>query len=144
MFIYLVFAGVSNFGIQHLEELFSWNGLTVQPMVNQVQIHTRLAQQPLVEYCQQRNIVVTAFCPLSESDLSAKPLHDAAAAHGVSPAAVVLRWLLQRGIVAIQKSSNREKLKENVSTPRGWSLTSDEMSAINALDKDFRMRAGSR
>jgi diketogulonate reductase-like aldo/keto reductase len=38
-------------------------------MVNQVQLHTRLAQEGLVAYCHERNMVVTAFCPLSGSDL---------------------------------------------------------------------------
>jgi diketogulonate reductase-like aldo/keto reductase len=38
-------------------------------MVNQVQLHTRLAQEELVAYCHERNMVVTAFCPLSGSDL---------------------------------------------------------------------------
>ena len=44
-------------------------GLTVQPMVNQIQLHTRLAQEETVRYCHNQNVVVTAFCPLSGSDL---------------------------------------------------------------------------
>jgi len=127
--------GVSNFGIvrrslsvwlwpgvaltdvhvqNHLEDLFSWEGLTVQPMVNQVQLHARLSQQPLVDYCHGKNMVVTAFCPLSGSDLDAPTLVELAQKHGVSPANVVLRWLMQRGIAAIPKTHTISRLGENL------------------------------
>ena len=127
--------GVSNFGIvrrslsarlwpgvaltdvhvqNHLEDLFSWEGLTVQPMVNQVQLHARLSQQPLVDYCHGKNMVVTAFCPLSGSDLDAPTLVELAQKHGVTPANVVLRWLMQRGIAAIPKTHTISRLGENL------------------------------
>ena len=127
--------GVSNFGIvrhvaslsgsglqpltdvhvqNHLEDLFSWEGLTVQPMVNQVQLHARLSQQPLVDYCHDKNMVVTAFCPLSGSDLDAPTLVELAQKHGVTPANVVLRWLMQRGIAAIPKTHTISRLGENL------------------------------
>ena len=132
--------GTSNFGINHLQELFSWDGLTVQPMVNQVQLHTKLAQVPLVEYCHAHNMLVTAFCPISGSDLSAPPLLEIAAAHGVTPSAVVLRWLMQRGIAAIPKTHRADRLQANLTAHRGWSLDKSEMARISALDEGDHCR----
>ena len=56
--------------------LSAGDGLTVQPMVNQIQLHTRLAQEETVRYCHDHNIVVTAFCPLSGSDLEDPVVRD--------------------------------------------------------------------
>ena len=63
--------GVSNYCVQCLDCLA--RTATVQPMVNQVQLHTRLAQHELVAYCHGKNMAVTAFCPISGSDLSGIP-----------------------------------------------------------------------
>ena len=104
---------------RHLDELFGpapgepladGKPMVAQPMVNQVQLHTRLAQPSLLEYCRKHRVVVTAFCPVSGSDLSDPTLVSIAEAHDVSPAVVALRWQLQRGCVVLNKSSKPERL----------------------------------
>jgi diketogulonate reductase-like aldo/keto reductase len=52
-------------------------GLRIQPHVNQVQLHTRLAQPQLMEYCRSKHVLLTAFCPISGSDLEVRrvPIH---------------------------------------------------------------------
>ena len=58
-----------------------------------------------------------------------------AKAHGVSPAQVILRWDLQRGIVVIPGSSNPDHIKENLDL-FGFELSDEEMTRINALDRN--------
>ena len=67
--------------------------------------------------------------------LGDETIRSVADAHGVSSAQVILRWDLQRGIVAIPGSSNPEHIKENLDL-FGFELTDAEMAAISALDRD--------
>src|SRR5690606_37240450 len=64
---------------------------------------------------------------------------DAATAHGVTPAQVVIRWHLQRGHIVFPKSNRRERMAENFDV-FGFELTEDEVSAITALEREGRMR----
>ena len=95
--------GVSNFTRKHLEPLLA--ECSVVPHVNQIECHTRQQQHELAEYCHSKNIRCTAYSPISGSNLDDPILQRIAASHGVSPGDVVLRWLKQRGIVAIPKVS---------------------------------------
>lgn len=114
-------------------------------MVNQVQLHTRLSQEDLVRYCHDHNIVVTAFCPLSGSDLTAPVLTELSQAHGVSPAIVVLRWLMQRGIAAIPKTLTQGRLAEVCLSSRARNSTlapaanTTRHSNEHALQRLFRV-----
>ena len=65
------------------------------------------------------------------------PIAAAAAAHGVSPAQVILRWHLQNGLVVIPKSNSRERMAQNFDL-FGFELTADEVAAISALNRDHR------
>lgn len=64
-----------------------------------------------------------------------------AAAHKATPAQVLLRWATQRGITVIPKSSNPQRLKENLDNT-SLDLTDDEIKSISALDRGFRIAAG--
>jgi diketogulonate reductase-like aldo/keto reductase len=61
-------------------------------------------------------------------------------AHGVSPASVVLRWLLQRGIAAIPKTNSPARLVENLHGPFGWALNEEGMSRVSGLDEGLHCR----
>ena len=65
---------------------------------------------------------------------------DAAAAHGVTPAQVVIRWPLQSGIIVFPKSNSAERIGENIDV-FGFELTGDQMAAIDALDAGNRVGA---
>eukprot|EP00439_Symbiodinium_sp_Y106_P009037 s2180_g1.t1 len=101
--------GVSNFTLRHLEEL---EGYSMQlPAVNQVELHPYLQQKELLEYCQQKGIRVQAYSPLASGRLqllSDPVLNEVAAANGISPAQTVLKWMLQRGITPIVKTTSTE------------------------------------
>lgn len=104
--------GVSNFMVRHLDELLGTSD--VVPAVNQVEISPFIQRKALVDYCRAKGIVVEAYSPLSRGQRLADPrLAAMAKKYGKTPAQIALRWVVQRGIVAIPKSVHRERIVEN-------------------------------
>lgn len=133
--------GVANFTTTMLIDLLSY--AKIKPAVNQIEIHPYNSQVGLVAFCQRAGIAVTAYSPLgSAGDLSSKPLTDQAVleiaqAHGKTPAQTLIRWLLQRGIIAIPKSVQEQRIIEN-SQVFDFTLSEAEMLRINGLNKNHR------
>lgn len=125
--------GVSNFKQAHLQKLLD-AGMT--PQVNQIELSPTRPRRDLVALHRQHGIVTESWSPLDRGgDLLAAPaVVDAAKAHGVTPAQVVLRWHVQQGFVAIPKSSDpvRQRLNLNVF---GFELSAAEMAAIDGLEQ---------
>ncbi|GAA3597477.1 aldo/keto reductase [Klugiella xanthotipulae] len=131
--------GVSNFLIPHLDRLIDETG--VIPAVNQIELHPYHQRRELVEFCQGNDIRVEAWGPLSQgkSDLLENPvIVAAAAAHGKSSAQVVLRWHLEQGNIIFPKTTRRERAIENLDLFT-FELSSEERSAITALDRELRL-----
>jgi diketogulonate reductase-like aldo/keto reductase len=128
--------GVCNFKEHHLQELLA--DAEIVPAVNQVELHPRLTQQPLREFCQKHNIQVEAWAPIMRGQLGDNPvLLKIAAKYGKTPAQVILRWDIQHGIVTIPKSVRPERIKENADI-FDFELTAEEMAEIDALNRDER------
>ncbi|KUF07924.1 aldo/keto reductase [Leucobacter sp. G161] len=126
--------GVSNFEISDLEEIISETG--VVPTVNQIELHPLHQRRELVEYCTAKGIRVEAWGPLAQgkSDLFERPeLTEPAAAHGKTPAQVILRWHAQQGRIVFPKTVRKERMIENAQI-FDFALTDAEMAAIDALD----------
>ena len=129
--------GVSNFLTHHLDLLLEY--ANVIPSINQIQFHPHLQSPDLVEYCDERGIVIEAWGPLKQGLIMDDPeLSAIASSHGVNVPQVVLRWMLQRGIVAIPKSVTPSRIAENADL-YGFELSSEEMDTINAMDRDDRV-----
>jgi diketogulonate reductase-like aldo/keto reductase len=129
--------GVSNFLIDHIEQLAE--NATVMPSINQIEFHPHLQSDDLVSYCVDRGIIVEAWSPLKHGTIIGDPdLAVIADAHGVTVAQVVLRWMLQRGIVTLPKSITPSRIAENRNL-YDFELTDDEVAAINAMDRDERV-----
>lgn len=133
--------GVANFTVPMIIDLLAY--AKIRPVMNQVEIHPYHAQPELVEYCQKQQIQVTAYSPLgSFVDLPAKPMNDGvvidiAANHQKTPAQILLRWSLQRGLIAIPKSANSAHMEENIQV-FDFELSAEEMDKINKINKDQR------
>lgn len=128
--------GVSNFEIQHLEELFQTSGIV--PAVNQIEYHPLFNQSELCSYCQERGIAVQAYAPLARGAyLNRDTLIRIGAKYGKSPAQTGLRWLVQKGISVIPKSTHSDRIASNADI-FDFELTDIEMKAIDALDEKFR------
>lgn len=131
--------GVSNFHIPHLEKILA--GSSTVPVVDQIELHPGLAQLPLRAFGREKGIAIEAWGPLGQGkyDLfGMEPVASAAAAHGVTPAQVVIRWHLQNGIIVFPKSNSRERMAENFDV-FGFELTPAEIAAIDALDQGLRV-----
>ena len=131
--------GVSNFHKNHLEKIIA--GSDTVPAVDQVELHPGFAQVPLREFAAPAGIHIESWGPLGQGkyDLfGMAPVASAAAAHGVSPAQVVIRWHLQNGLIVFPKSNSRERMAENFDV-FGFELTADEVAAIDGLDQGLRV-----
>jgi len=131
--------GVSNFLVPHLEKLLAETDIV--PAVNQIELHPIFRQRELKEFQAKYDIHTEAWGPLGQGkyDLFGMPaIRDAAAAHGVAPAQVVIRWHLQTGNIVIPKSNNRDRMAQNFDV-FGFELSADEFATINALDENRRV-----
>ncbi len=128
--------GVSNFLVEHLDALAAAGDLT--PAVNQIELHPTFQQAELVAVCRQRGIAIESYSPLGRgADLSAPAVTAIAAAHGVSPAQVILRWQLQSGFIAIPKSNTPARIASNADL-WGFELAESEVASITALEAGQR------
>lgn len=125
--------GVSNFNEAQLAELSQ--AARIKPAVNQIEIHPRLPQNALVEYCQSRGMTVTAYSPLARGGglFDNDAVGGIAAKHGVTPAQAVLRWGVERGVVVIPKSVTASRIAAN-SDIFGFALDEEDMRGMAALD----------
>lgn len=129
--------GVSNFLPHHLDRLASF--ADTMPVLNQVEFHPHLQSPDLVASCEQHEVVAEAWSPLKRGRVFDDPvIAGISSAHGVSPAQVVIRWVLQRGLAVIPKSINAHRIKSNFDV-FGFSLTAEEMMAIDGMDQDDRI-----
>ncbi|MEZ2391693.1 aldo/keto reductase [bacterium RCC_150] len=126
--------GVSNFKPAHLERLF--REASVVPAVNQIQLSPSITRIDDRAFNESHGIVSESYSPLGAGHdlLNAPVLASIAEKHGKTPGQVVLRWHVQEGLVAIPKSANPERMKENIDI-FGFVLDDDDLSAIATLDE---------
>lgn len=124
--------GVSNFRIHELELLKSVSD--IKPAVNQVEFHPLFNQKELLSYCKSEGIAVQAYAPLARGAyLHSQLLLEIGSRYQKTTAQIGLRWLVQQGISAIPKSTHKDRILENADI-FDFSLTEEEMNAINAMD----------
>ncbi|HVX12310.1 MAG TPA: aldo/keto reductase [Pirellulales bacterium] len=140
--------GVCNYNCALLRDLLSY--ANIRPAVLQVELHPFLAQPKLLRFCREEGIAVTGFSPLGalsyvslgmagvgDSVLERPIVRETAVRHGKTPAQVVLRWGVQRGTAIVPKTSQRERLAENLQL-FDFELSDAEMRAISELDYNRR------
>lgn len=124
--------GVSNFLAEHIDRLIAETG--VAPAVNQVEMHPLFQQRDLRTYHRNHGIITQSWSPLGQGKLLDHPvLAEIARDLDVPVSAVILRWHLQNGAAPIPKTSNPERMSENLDAIRVF-LTRDHMSLIETLD----------
>lgn len=131
--------GVSNFQIHHLEDLME--DCKIVPAVNQVEFHPRLTQAPLLAYCQKHHIQMEAWSPLMQGKLLDDPtLLELGRKYGKSPAQIILRWDLHKGVVAIPKSITPVRIRENANI-FDFDLSKEEIARLDELNRNERAGA---
>jgi diketogulonate reductase-like aldo/keto reductase len=137
--------GVSNFMVEHLTKLL--DRATVVPAVNQIEVHPYFAQREVQDFGAEHGILTQAWSPIGGitfyrdgshgSTLQDPVIGGIAAAHGKTPAQVMLRWGLQHGRSVIPKSTKPGRIAENINV-FDFELSADEMTAIDGLDTGRR------
>ncbi|MEU9148135.1 aldo/keto reductase [Streptomyces sp. NPDC048349] len=126
--------GVANFYPDRLVDLIVNNEVT--PAVNQIETHPFFQRADDQELMREHGVQIQSWGGFAEgrNDLFTQPLlSEIGAAYGKSVAQVVLRWLTQRGVVAIPKSVRAERMAENIDV-FDFELTGEQMAAIATLD----------
>jgi 2,5-diketo-D-gluconate reductase A len=124
--------GVSNFLPAHLERIIGRTKCV--PDVLQIQLSPRVTQDESRAYARERGITIQSWSPLGNGDglLDEPVVREVADRHGRSSAQVVLRWHLDQGLVPIAKSSDPQRLRENLDLG-GFNLTAVDMRDMAAL-----------
>jgi 2,5-diketo-D-gluconate reductase A len=122
--------GVSNYSISQIDELIAATGEA--PAVNQIRWSPRRHDPALLSGLRQRSVVVEGYSPLKDTNLNDPLLVRIAAAHGVTPAQVVLRWHLEHEIVVIPKSAEPGRIAANLDLLR-FALDPAEVASIDGL-----------
>ena len=126
--------GVSNFYPDHFIDLAS--NVEVRPMVNQVETHVFNQQKQPQKYMEELGCQIMSWGPLAEGRngfFTNEVLAEIGKAHGKSVAQTALRFLLQRNVIIIPKSTHKERMAENFNI-FDFKLSPDEMARIEALD----------
>ena len=135
--------GVSNFNSKQVQTILEKG--SIKPVTNQIECHPYLKQEKMIEFCKEQDIIVTAYAPLGSPS---RPWADASAPiileeaiileiakeYEKTPAQIILRWNLERGVAIVPKSTNHERIEENLNV-FDFNLNESDMEQINSLNK---------
>jgi 2,5-diketo-D-gluconate reductase A len=124
--------GVSNYSLAQIDRLIEATGQA--PAVNQIPWSPGRFDPALLAGHRERGVALEAYSPLKGTNLRDPVLAGIAAAHGVTPAQVVLRWNLEHGVTVLAKSAHPERISANIDVLR-FALTPDEVARIDALTR---------
>lgn len=128
--------GVSNFQPAHIDRLLSETG--VLPAVNQIELHPDFTQAALRAWHARQGIVIECWSPLGRGEvLKDTTVARIAQKHGRSPAQILLRWHVQHGLVAIPKSQDPQRMRQNLAV-FDFALDEDDLAALALLDGEHR------
>ncbi|XP_066599062.1 1,5-anhydro-D-fructose reductase [Prorops nasuta] len=143
--------GLSNFNINQIKKVLANSKLPVSNL--QIELHVYFQQKELVTFCKSNSITVTAYSPLGTRglvkllgktdelpDLLQNPIvKSIAAKYNKSPAQILLKHILQKGVAAIPKSTNAKRIIENIQL-FDWELQSEDSNSLNNLNQGEKAR----
>ena len=130
--------GVSNFAADELDQLIA--EATGAPVVDQVHFNPSAYRKALLDACAERGITLEAYSPLGTgAQLDEQVVASIARRLGQSPAQILLRWCVQRGIPVITKSTHRDRIAENAQI-FDFELPANDMAELDALDQSGKTR----
>lgn len=145
--------GTSNVTIPKLSLIL--RDARIQPSVNEMELHPCFQQGELFQYCVDHRIQPVGFCPIGSpnrperdktendlSDIEQPVVKKIAAAHGVHPAIICLKWAVARGQVPIPFSTKRAQYLSNLKCATEDPLTAEEVEALKSVDRNCRLIKG--
>jgi methylglyoxal/glyoxal reductase len=133
-------AGVSNYTIEHLEELLEQSELV--PAVNQVEFHPFIYEQQveLLDFCDEQGILLEAYSPLSRvSGGKNNIVEEIARRYGKTPQQLVLRWCIEHGTLPLPRSQNPEHIRANTEGIFDFTIDENDMRSLDALSDGERV-----
>jgi diketogulonate reductase-like aldo/keto reductase len=128
--------GVCNYTEYHLTELLK--NSSVVPAINQIEFNPFCFQNDILSYCKSKNIQVEGYTPLARMHKKGRDeLKPISEKYNKTQAQILLRWSIQHGVIVIPKSSNKERIHENIDL-FDFELSKDEMSILNTFDENLR------
>lgn len=135
--------GVANFTTMMLVDLLT--NAKIMPAVNQIELHPYNTQEDVIEFCQSKNIAVTAYSPLGRQGADREGprvfdeqlIQSLAKKYKKTEGQILLRWGIQRNTIVIPKSVHLDRIDENRDV-FDFVLTQEEMKQISALNKNYR------
>ena len=129
--------GVCNFNIPQLTELIK---LGEKPVLDQLESHLYLQDTENKNFLKENNILHQTWGPLAQGKsklLDEKILKEIGDKYGKSPAQIALKWNIERDTMVLVKSSNPQRIRENISL-FDFNLSPEDMHALSSLDKKTR------
>ena len=132
--------GVSNHNVHHLMYLIE--NAKIPPMINQVETHIELQNHFLQDFCSKNNIALEAYAPLMSWKvtelLENADLKELALKYNKTVPQIALRWLIQRDIVILPKSTNKDRIKANIEL-FDFELSDADMEHLKQLNKGNKL-----
>ncbi|BHF66678.1 hypothetical protein SprV_0200970000 [Sparganum proliferum] len=136
--------GVSNFNKAQIDRILA--SCKIPPAVNQIEVSVNWPNQKLIDYCQSKGIQITGYAPFGSpaimkhvpSPLADEYVRKIADAHWKTPAQVLLRHAIQRGISVVASSVNAERIKTNLDI-FDFALSEEEMEILNTSGRNIRV-----
>lgn len=127
--------GVSNYLVRHLDGTIARSSIV--PAIDQVEFSPFLYQRDLLSYCRDQGIVLEAYSPLTRGRRLDDPrLMAMARKYDRAPAQMLIRWVLQKGMVVIPKSAHAEHMRENASV-FDFEISAEDEAAMDSFNEDF-------
>lgn len=124
--------GVSNFGKEDIENIMEY--AKIKPMVNQIRVHVGHVPYDLIQYCQEKNILVEAFSPNATGKLFNHPLtQQLAKKYNVSVSQLCIRFDLQLGLLPLSKITHKEYMINNAGVD--FEISEEDMKKILAVEE---------
>ena len=138
--------GVSGYSVDQLKMIKDYCG--VYPMIDMIELHPYHSSRALVDFCKENGIKLIARSPFAHGEIlpllsTDKDITSIANEHNKSVPQVVLRWIIQQGVVALPRTKNPSHLQENINV-FDFELTSSEMHVIDMKNKDLSFGAVKR
>lgn len=129
--------GVANYGVHHLKELYEWDGLEIEPDVNQVELHPWLRRDELVKFCVEKGIKMEAYSPLAKGQkFENEKLTKLSKKYNKTQAQILIKWSLQMGYIPLPKTSNPERLVSNFDV-WDFEIKDEDMEILNMPNSYF-------
>ena len=128
--------GVSNFLNEDIDSL--WKVAEIKPMVNQVLCHISNTPLELIDYCQNKGIVMEAYSPVAHGEaMKNEKIAEIAKKYGVTIPQLCIRYCLQLGMITLPKTANPEHMKSNADVE--FEITAADMDVLKNIEhiKDY-------